>query len=184
MNQYPDQLLLVNKENLPYFSEDSLTSNSFYSKFLLTESVSSESHEEISNEEENRSVVVKSACQDYDGMLDGWSKKSFEQGGKDSNSLALTTAKGSLVENQKKREGCSRETLINNVFAIQGRFFCKACCQNVLSYVRYGKSRKGFWGNLKNLLKESKCCAGNEDTTDIIHLCPLCKTVLVRITDV
>lgn len=184
MYQHPGQLSLINKENKPYLSEDSFTSNSFYSKFLLTESVSNESSEEISNKEENRSVVVKSACQDYNGMLDGLSKKSFDGGVKDSNSLVLTTAKGSLVENQKKREGCSKEVLINNVFAVPGKFFCKDCGQNVMSYVRYVRGKKGFWGNLKMVLMESRCCAGNEESDEIIHGCPLCKTVLVRITDI
>lgn len=183
MNKFPDQLSQSIKHITDWHSSDSSMTNSMCSNFILTESYSSDHSEEISNKE-NRSVVVKSTCQDYKGILEGLSSKPVKLNEKDSNSMALTTAKGSLVEQQKKMENTPTEILNSNIFTVPGRFFCNFCEQNVMSCIQFKKSERGFFGSLKVMLRDSRCCAGNEEQVDIVHKCPLCMKVLVRITDI
>ena len=181
MIKHHDQLSI--KPDIGRLSQDSSERSSLFSNFVLNESFSSDYSEEISNKE-NRSVVVKSTCQDYKGILDGLGSGNENLEEKDSNSLVLSSAKGSLVEQQKKKENITTEILNSNIFTMPGRFFCSFCEQNVLSCIQFRRSEGGFFGSLKVMLRESRCCAGNEEQVDIIHKCPLCMKVLVRITDI
>jgi hypothetical protein len=175
MSEKTDSISVIVYDQISFSDSESLTSNSFISKFLTTGSPSDS--EEFSNKV-NVSVVVKSTCQDYTGLLAGLENEEDDE--KHSESLAITTAKASLVE-QKKKE-FSQEIFNNNAFAVPGRFHCKNCDQVILSIIKYSPSPIGFWKNLQKLFK-NRCCAEKTSSLDIVHECPLCQTTLIRITE-
>jgi len=125
------------------------------------------------------SVLVKSGCQDYQGILGGLDDLSdLKKNGKGErgNSWALSTAKGSLVDKKKSVDGGCQ-----NVFGMPGKFFCKTCEEEMVSVVRYLPVKEGFWDSVGKLFK-MKCCAERGRHPDIVHGCPQCQGVLARIT--
>lgn len=181
MNENSDSISVIVYDQISFNDSESLYSNSFISKFLSTGSVSASVDDEGADKISG-SIIVKSMCQDYTGILAGLDAEQSELQEKHSNSIAVTTAKGSLVEGKKKEE-FSLEIVNNNTFAVPNRFHCKNCDQVILSVIKYAPSHIGFWKKVKKMISNSRCCAQRMENMDIIHECPLCQSVLIRITE-
>lgn len=178
--QQTSDCLSFPSEKASLSAAQSVTSTSFLAKFISTGSFSESSSFEISNEEQD-SIVIKNVFQDYDGLLevlDGSEKRIFD---KNRVSLALTTAKGSLLEESKKEP--AGEIHVNS-FAVPGKFFCKRCMKDTVSLIKFQPLAVGFWNSVCDLFYSSKCCVEKVKYPDILHECPSCKAILARITSI
>lgn len=163
MNGHSEQISIISLESSGF-------SDSFDESFIKRLATTQDHGAENSID----SVLVKSGCQDYQGILGGLDELNDEK--KERNSWALSTAKGSLVDKKKSMDGGCQ-----NVFGMPGKFFCKTCEEEMVSVVRYLPVKEGFWDSVGKLFK-MKCCAERGRQPDIVHGCPKCQGMLARIT--
>jgi hypothetical protein len=157
----------------------SIVSRSFMDKFISTESFGQTSSFDISNHDKD-SMVIKNVYQDYDGILESLNDvKANERP-----SLVATTAKGSLIENYKKNPQSFLDVFQTNTFTLPGKFYCKECMMETMSQIKYLPLEISFWNSVLSLFKFTECCAEKASYPDIIHECPMCKTIFARITAV
>jgi hypothetical protein len=175
MIENSEQLSIISKEN------DELQSDSFVSSFIGN-LVSGGSFSPLSLSQ-GESIVVKSAVQDYQGMLQVLDREFEESSVQQTNSL-LTTAKGSLVDGCKKSEFFNQEIFHHNAFAVPGKFLCKNCGQETTSIIKFLPLKSNFWLSLKDFFKPSKCCSEKSHQPDILHECPNCSYLLARISSI
>ena len=180
VNDNEDFISIISKSDHISSNSQSLANASFFHDLLSASSLSSRSSVDVLTE--NDSILIKSVFQDYEGILEGLNQSKSEF--KERNSLALTTAKASLVEENKKNSEKNSEGQFLNVFETPGKFFCKRCKKEIISAVKYQAIVIGFWKSLKKLIEENKCCSDKMGSQDIIHECPLCQGMLARISPV
>ena len=176
-----DHLSVISKHTKDWSESQSFTNNTFLGNFISTGSLSESSSLDISGYEQD-SIVIKNVYQDYDGILEVLEESYKKITDIDRASLAVTTAKGSLIEEAKKQRKLSKEDLHANAFAVPGRFYCKECLSETMSIIKYKPLTIGFWNSLYSLVHSNKCCIEKVNFPDIIHECPICHAVLARIT--
>lgn len=182
LNANTEQFSMIRKVPQEPSESQSFTNNTFISKFISTCSLSESSSLEISNAN-NDSIVIKNVFQDYNGLLEVLEENTtIKPTEKDRISLALTTAKGSLVEEVKKVNKISQEIFHTNAFAVPGKFYCKICLKDTMSRIKFMPLEVSFWKTLVRLFQSNKCCGEKFSYPDIVHECPECQAVLARIT--
>lgn len=178
LNATDEQFSAIAREQIELSESESLTDNTFISKFISTGSLSVDSSLEISND----SIVVKNVRHDYQGILEGLTDSPIKPEEKDRVSLALTTAKGSLIDEGKKSGKKSQEIFHANAFAVPGRFYCRNCLKDTISLIKFMPLQVSFWKTLTQMFHSNKCCGESVSYPDIIHECPECLGMLARIT--
>ena len=175
-------LSMISKQNQELSESLYSLESSLLEKFI-TGSFSENSSFNISNFEQD-SIVINSVYQDYKGILEVFSESPCKKDENDRVSIALTTAKGSLVEECKKNSEKHQEICPINAFTVPGKFFCKRCMKETISIIKYQPLTLGFWNSLFKLFHSNKCCSEKITYPDIIHECPLCRSMLARISSI